>query len=86
MAEFGIHHARVELQLSMSLGEKEARALHAISEYGTDAFLKVFYEHLGESALKPHEAGLRSLLLAARGQLAPLLGRADKAREAFKTT
>jgi hypothetical protein len=38
---------KVELEVAFKLNEAEVRALAALTEYGTDAFLKVFYAQLG---------------------------------------
>lgn len=84
MAECKVWESKVNLTLSLTISEAEARALRALSDYGTDQFLKTFYEHMGTSCLKPHEAGLRSLFELARGEVGTHLVRADKAREAFK--
>lgn len=73
----------VVLDVSLRLSEAEARALMALTEYGDKAFLQVFYEELGESCLKPHEAGLVSLFRSIRSELDPILDRADVARQAF---
>lgn len=82
MATCKVFESRVSLTLSVTLGEQEALALIALSAYGTDAFLKTFYEKMGESCLKPHELGLRSLF-DLTGDISVHLARADKAREAF---
>jgi hypothetical protein len=75
----------VGLKVTLVLDEAEARALDALAGYGDDAFLQVFYKHLGGAYLRPHEKGLRSLLIGARATLMPILGRLDKARKAFET-
>jgi hypothetical protein len=51
----------ITVDLVISLTEDQARALDALVGYGTHAFLKVFYTHMGEAYLKPHEKGLISL-------------------------
>ncbi len=56
----------VKMQITIVLSEDEAGALDALAGYGTDAFLKVFYEHMGKAYLKPFEAGLRSLFDSVR--------------------
>lgn len=38
--------ANVDLRMFFEVDEIEARALDALSGYGDDAFIKVFYEHL----------------------------------------
>lgn len=84
MAKPRIWEADVKLEISLTLNEAETRALHALTAYGTDAFLKTFYEHMGQSCLKPHENGLRELFATVRGEVSQMLRRADTAREAFK--
>lgn len=74
---------RIELRLTLTLDEAEARALHALTDYGADEFLKVFYQHLGRSGLQPAEGGLRSLFAGVRAQLPAVLERLDGAREVF---
>jgi hypothetical protein len=73
----------VGVEIALLLDEEEARALHALTEYGTEPFLETFYRAIGESCLKPHEKGLRSVFRAFRAELMPILARAKKAREAF---
>jgi hypothetical protein len=73
---------KVELEVARKLNEAEVRALAALTEYGTDAFLKVFYAQLG-SFLKPHEAGIRSLFKGINTHLPAIIRRADAARAAF---
>lgn len=60
----------VTVEATMTLDEGELAALDALVGYGTDSFLKVFYEKMGESYLKPHEKSLRSLFEKVR-QTAP---------------
>jgi len=75
---------RAQLQATITLGlsEAEAAALDALSAYGIDPFLQVFYDHLGRSCLQPHEAGLRSLFNS-MGDVRVFLGRAKEARRVF---
>jgi hypothetical protein len=84
MADCTVLKSDVELRLSLSLGEAEARALHAISVYGDDAMVHALSIMLGVNETKKHENGLRSLARAARFQVAEHLHRCDKARAVFK--
>jgi len=59
--------ALIETTITLAMSKAEASALYEIAGYGADSFLKVFYKELGEVYLKPHEAGLRSLFHALRG-------------------
>lgn len=76
----------VEAKIILEITEAEAHALDALACYGDDAFLAVFYTHLGRAYLQPYEAGLRSLLKSLRtgeGSVVDFLDRASKARKAF---
>lgn len=73
----------VSFSLHLTLSEEEARALTAIAGYNDSDFLRVFYQHMGEAYLKPHEQGVVSLLQAIREQLSPALGHVDKSRKAI---
>jgi hypothetical protein len=77
---------KIELQVTIALTEAEARALDGLVGYGDDAFVKAFYESLGQHYLKPHEAGLRSLFRSVRAQLPCVLDRVNAARKAFEET
>ena len=73
----------IAIQLELTITENEARALKAMAGYGDDAFLKVFYEKLGESYMKPHEDGIRSLFKGIRDILPQHLSNAETARKCF---
>jgi hypothetical protein len=74
---------KLSLDVSIKLSEPEIRALDAMAGYGADAFLQVFYEHMGRHYLEPHEKGLRSLFDTIMGELPPIMKRQDAARKAF---
>ena len=67
------------------LDEEEMAALEALASYGDEAFLRVFYANLGESYLKPHEAGLKRFLASCRS-FAHIVERADLSRQVFNGT
>lgn len=67
--------------VTLVLDEAEARALEALAGYGDEKFLEVFYKHLGEAYLRPHQAGLFSLFSAARGEVGQVLNAIDKRRK-----
>lgn len=73
----------IELEVVLRLKEAEVRALEALACYGTDAFLRVFYDKLGQAYLRPHEAGLRSLFKDITEHLPAITDRANDARKAF---
>ncbi len=70
----------ISARITVVLTEEEARALVELTIYGTNEFLKVFYEHLGKSYLEPHELGLRSLFDGAKNLVKPQLFKIDNAR------
>jgi hypothetical protein len=79
-----VQRARVNMALDFTVNESEARALDALATYGDDAFIKVFYEKLGEAYMKEHEQGLRSFLKSIRESVPGYLSRMDEAREVFE--
>lgn len=83
MADFRLN-PKVSFDIYIALNESEARALYALTVYGIDDFLKVFYEHLGTAYLQKHEDGLRELFASVRQSLPPQLEKVDKARKAFQ--
>lgn len=85
MSEFTTS-AKIELSVTMTVTESEARALEALIGYGTDAFLRVFYKEMGEAYMKPHEAGLRLLFSSVSRSIPNALQRVDAARKVFKGT
>jgi hypothetical protein len=74
---------KLEVSVSFTVNESELRALDALAGYGDNAFIKMFYENLGESYMKPHEAGLREFLKSIRNIATPIISQTDKARKAF---
>lgn len=78
--------ATLTAMVTIALSENEARALNALTKYGTEAFLKTFYEHLGQPILKPYEMGLRSLFKSIENDecgIRDLIRRVDESREVF---
>lgn len=73
----------INLKVTFVVNEAEARALDALVGYGDDAFVKVFYEKLGQAYMAPNEAGLRSFFKSIRSEMPGILTRLDKARESF---
>jgi hypothetical protein len=72
---------KMTFELHLTLTEEEARALNAITTYGSGEFLKVFYNELGKTYLKPHENGLRSLFANIKDTLPKDLDKIDKTRK-----
>jgi hypothetical protein len=73
----------MDANFTISLTEAEARALVSITSYGSDQFIKMFYENLGKHYLEPHEAGLVSLFTAIKKDLPSSIARVDDAKRAF---
>ncbi|HTJ77690.1 MAG TPA: hypothetical protein VL357_01720 [Rariglobus sp.] len=74
---------QIKLEITFTVNEAEARALDALVGYGSEGFLKMFYEHLGSHYMKPNEAGLISLFESIRRDVPPILSRTDDARKVF---
>lgn len=73
----------IGVKITFTVSESEARALDALAGYGEDAFVKSFYEVLGEGYMKPHEAGLREFLGSIRDVVNPALARLNDAKLVF---
>lgn len=78
----------IAAEITIRLTEDEAAALHALTEYGVDPFLRVFYNSLGTYCLQLHEAGLRSLFQTISGSsgISRFLQMAKDARAVFQGT
>ena len=74
---------KIDLSVSFTVNESELRALDAVAGYGDDAFIKMFYDNLGTTYMKPYEAGMREFLKSIRGVASPVLSQVDKARKTF---
>lgn len=75
------NNTKVLFEIGIAFTEGEARALDGLTGYDMDAFLRVFYEHLGKSYLQPHEAHLRTLFEKLRAELRPALSKVDELRK-----
>lgn len=73
--------SQFELNINLQLTEVEARALKELTVFGTEPFLKVFYEKLGKTSLQRHEKGIISLFETIRSELPKHLNKADKVRK-----
>lgn len=73
----------IEFRVFIKLTEGEARALDALAGYGSNQFLKVFYEHLGKHYMQPYEKDLISLFESIRREIPPHISRIDKTRKIF---
>lgn len=73
--------SQFELKINLQLTEVEARALKELTVFGTEPFLKVFYEKLGKTSLQSHEKGIISLFETIKSELPKHLNKADKVRK-----
>lgn len=73
---------KVSFTVSIELEEGEVRALDALAGYGADAFLKVFYKHLGMHYMKPFDKDLR-LLFEKIKTLRPQINEIREARKSL---
>jgi len=83
MAEFKTKTI-LEAQATITFNEVELRALEAMTGYGADAFLGVFYEKLGKRYMQPYEAGLRSLFETINPPVKTAIRQVDEARACLK--
>ncbi len=81
MAKAKITGIGVNVEITMTLNEAEARALDGMFGYGAEAFLQGFYKCLGKAYVQPFEAGVHSLHDTIRGQLSEPLRIIDRARQ-----
>ena len=73
--------SQMNFRVVLDLSESEARALNAITLYGTKNFLKCFYETLGKNYLQPNELGVESLFTTIKEELPKHFSKFDKCRE-----
>ena len=82
--------AEVKPQLTVithfTVDEIEARALIDLAGYGTDAFIKAFYDNLGKAYMQKHEEGLRRFLDTITSVVCPAMREIDKARSLLKNS
>lgn len=76
--------SKLEFSITLELDEQQARALNAITVYGTKQFLDVFYKHLGSVYLKPYEQGFQSLFNLIKSELPSKLTEVDEVRDFLK--
>lgn len=83
MSKIALKTATVSVEATLVLSEAEMAALSTIFTFGVDNFLEVFYKDLGETYMKPNEAGLRQLAATVARDVPDILRRAKLARQAF---
>lgn len=75
--------SKVDINITLTLSEEEAKALYNMTVYGSKHFTDWFYQHLGKFYLKPHEKGLESLFETIKKELPKHLDKAKEARKAL---
>ena len=75
---------RIEATATITFGESELRALDAMTGYGVDKFLEVFYAKLGKAYMTPHEQGLRDLFKTIAYPVGQALGQVDECRKVLR--
>lgn len=75
---------KIEATATITFGESELRALDAMTGYGVEAFLKVFYEKLGKAYMQPHEQGLRDLFATIGPPVGEALRETDQIRKTLQ--
>ena len=71
----------VEMNIKLFITKDEAKALHGIVGYGSDAFLEVFYTKLGKSYLQDHEPAMRTLFQKLFNELPTEISKVEKAEK-----
>ncbi|MDO8610114.1 MAG: hypothetical protein Q7R95_06170 [bacterium] len=76
---------KVELELTFTINENEAKGLDALVGYGFDSFNTVFKEKLGSYYLEKSgaEEGLRNFFKTVRQFVPTYLEKLDEARKVF---
>lgn len=77
------NNENISVSITLHLDEAEARALYALTVYGTEQFLGVFYEYLGKDYLQKYQLGLESLFNSVHSILPKTFDRIDRARKEF---
>lgn len=76
-------YATLEVRIDLSLSEKEAVFLDALTGYGADVLLKVFKTLAGSAYLHGSETIVPTFCESVRSQIPAILERARLAREVF---
>ena len=76
--------SQFDVRVILTLTEKEARALEAITKYGSKVFLETFYEKLGKEYLNPFSEGIESLFVTIKEELPKHLKKADLTRDVWR--
>lgn len=71
----------VTIEADIHLNEVEIMALDALAGYGFDAFIEVFYTHLGKAYMEPYEEGLKGFFEKVRKTCAPAIQHVNDMRK-----
>ncbi len=71
----------IKLELSITVSEAEAAALHVLSGYSSTDILKALEEKLSPYLVRDHGAGIASFLETARQELPHWLNKLAEARK-----
>lgn len=74
---------RVCFETTIKLSEVECRALHALTVYGHQSFLKTFKDQLGSSDIRTCEDGVKTLFATIARDVGPALDQIDWMRKAL---
>jgi len=74
----------VAIKATISFSEGELRALDALTGYGIEPFLDVFYGKLGKAYMQPYEKNLRELFIKINQTVPEAIKRVEAAREKLK--
>ncbi len=77
-------YVEIKFGANLYLNETEIRALDALVGYGTEPFLKMFYDKLGKSYMQPYENGLTTLFENIRSVVHPAIGEINRTRQVIK--
>lgn len=75
---------QVDTKIYLEVNMQEASALFDLAGYGYDAFIAVFYEKLGESYMRQHADGLKTLFESIKKELPIYIATAEKIEEMIK--
>ncbi len=75
---------KLDCVVRFEINRSECAALDALAGYGDDAFIKAFYETLGEAYMMKHEDGLREFLKTIREVVGPGLVKVQQAELVLK--
>lgn len=67
----------MQMFVTFTVSEDEARALVELTGYGEEQFIKAFYEKLGKTYMEKHEQGLRTFIRTVKTRLPEIISDID---------